>query len=856
MVEVVVAFRAEWNEANREGDRTPCDWLLEYLELASEPRWTLKEKKANAIILLFDGSEEQAVAALTKGTVPLAKHFAGREIDQNSMLKIDPVEDPKLTSDEDPASDEAETDGNGAAETHSKEASLAALKRLNLHFSQKAPSADEAESEDADDECSDDECSADDEIDDECADDECSDDEDFDDEEQREQQALFEQRMSGLQEEVEKQAATIKAMQQKIGDPFKTVLASSEEKPHAPSPGGIRLVGKEALNPAKVARDQARRRLKFYLEEVDRLLGAEEYKAFVHELVRLYPHLREQKKLDCLFSQVYLLSMNEGGGYSRALEILTKTMACLGFFKKPNGDDVRESMRLQQLRISDLDESLDEARKYVLLREGMPVIFSFDIREVMNQIDMPAFRNFLMELADHSDNCLCFFRIPFVEERVAQRVAEGLGDLLSVRQIRFWPLTMEAIREYARRHLEDYGYVLSEDFWPCFEQMIIAEKNDGHFYGFNTVRKVVREVVVQKERALLGLAATAGAAEGALSAETDAAAKIAKSVELAISAETSEPEDEDERQPVPISAADLSWAKQIQIHDSGLSAEEELEQLIGLGAVKEKVLQLIQQFALMKKHEELAVGAFHMRFTGNPGTGKTTVARLIGRIMKERGLLRDGHFFEHTGRDLCGLYVGHTAPKTAAICREAYGSVLFIDEAYSLYRGDQNDRDYGHEALATLVVEMENHRQDFIVIMAGYTDEMELLMKGNSGLASRMPYEIHFPNYTREELCEIFFRFVKPRFAWEPAFETAARRFFDELSDEFLASKEFSNARFVRNVFDRVWGRAALRIQFDAAKPILIESDFMGAVNELKQSPNSLCGSSKRRIGFALADQE
>lgn len=147
----------------------------------------------------------------------------------------------------------------------------------------------------------------------------------------------------------------------------------------------------------------------------------------------------------------------------------------------------------------------------------------------------------------------------------------------------------------------------------------------------------------------------------------------------------------------------------------------------------------------------------HMRFVGNPGTGKTTVARIIGTILKEKGILRNVNFFEHSGRELCGRYVGETAPKTSAMCRDAYGSVLFIDEAYSLYRDDGfSNADYGREAIDTLIAEMENHRSDLMVIMAGYPDDMDKLMNGNADLKSRMPYLIEFPNYARGQLAEIF----------------------------------------------------------------------------------------------------
>lgn len=134
-----------------------------------------------------------------------------------------------------------------------------------------------------------------------------------------------------------------------------------------------------------------------------------------------------------------------------------------------------------------------------------------------------------------------------------------------------------------------------------------------------------------------------------------------------------------------------------------------------------------------------------MRFVGSPGTGKTTVARIVGRILKEKGILEIGNFYEVSGRSLCGRYVGETAPKTSEICRSAYGSVLFIDESYSLYAGDDNSRDYGKEAHRYPHREMENNRDKMVVIMSGYPDEMEVLMKANPGLAGPDALRNPFP---------------------------------------------------------------------------------------------------------------
>ena len=219
--------------------------------------------------------------------------------------------------------------------------------------------------------------------------------------------------------------------------------------------------------------------------------------------------------------------------------------------------------------------------------------------------------------------------------------------------------------------------------------------------------------------------------------------------------------------------------------------------------------------------------------TGGPGTGKTTVARILGKILKEKEVLRIGNLYEYKGRDFCGQYIGETAPKTSGMCRDAYGSVLFIDEAYSLYRGDDNSRDYGIEAIDTLISEMENHKDDLVVIMAGYNDDMEKLMDGNRGLKSRMPYTIEFPNFTRGQLFEIYKSMAADKFKIADDLYPAAKAYFEGLSDEVLNSKNFSNARFVRNLFERTWAKAAMRCQLEGQKSVaLCASDFTNAASE------------------------
>ena len=183
----------------------------------------------------------------------------------------------------------------------------------------------------------------------------------------------------------------------------------------------------------------------------------------------------------------------------------------------------------------------------------------------------------------------------------------------------------------------------------------------------------------------------------------------------------------------------------------------EINELVGLAPVKEYVFGLADNLQVQQRRAaaglKTASLSMHMIFTGNPGTGKTTIARLVAKYLKAIGALKGGQLVEVTRADLVGRYTGHTAPLTNSVIESALGGVLFIDEAYSLYRGEQDS--FGLEAIDTLVKGMEDHRDELVVILAGYTREMEIFLTANSGLASRFPNKIEFPDYTAEELLQI-----------------------------------------------------------------------------------------------------
>jgi SpoVK/Ycf46/Vps4 family AAA+-type ATPase len=240
-----------------------------------------------------------------------------------------------------------------------------------------------------------------------------------------------------------------------------------------------------------------------------------------------------------------------------------------------------------------------------------------------------------------------------------------------------------------------------------------------------------------------------------------------------------------------------------------------------------------------------------MMFLGNPGTGKTTVARIIGRIFRQEGLLRKGHFIETTGN---GLVIGNiqaTMEHVRNLCRDSYGSILFIDEAYGMNIGHSSGN-VADEILPTLVAEMENHRDDMCVILAGYKEEMEEFVKENSGLKSRIPHVLEFPNYTREELIEIFFKMIDGKFEYERELKDTVCEYFLNIPDENLNDREFSNARFVRNLYERLWGKAAYRISQSQDKRLLLKKEDMVCITEEEDFHTMVKEKNKKQIGFTF----
>lgn len=263
------------------------------------------------------------------------------------------------------------------------------------------------------------------------------------------------------------------------------------------------------------------------------------------------------------------------------------------------------------------------------------------------------------------------------------------------------------------------------------------------------------------------------------------------------------------------------WAKRSADDEPFNAIREELDRLVGLGNVKELVYEIYALIKVNRLREQAGLTKnrqmYHMVFKGNPGTGKTTVARIVGKLFHSLEMLDKGHLVEAERADLVGEYIGHTAQKTRELVKKAMDGVLFIDEAYSLARGGQ--RDFGKEAVEVLVKAMEDYKDRFVLILAGYSKEMDRFLRMNPGLPSRVPIQIDFPDYTVDELIQI-------------AGNIAAEREYTMLPQAVMKLKQhligakakggdtFSNARYVRNQIEKSIRNQAVRLlKHDGKQP-------------------------------------
>ena len=538
------------------------------------------------------------------------------------------------------------------------------------------------------------------------------------------------------------------------------------------------------------------------LKRINESTASKEFKALAKEIASAAPEFNMRELKSVFTARSYLFAIGDGCGLGNYLNLLAELAHSV---KLTDGEGVIETEADAYKEDMSQFHSALNALRYANKHDH--AVISIDISEWADHTNSRTFKRFIAEIDKQADDYIIVFRVPYLEKDSLARICRAIADVMFIKTVVFPPFGWEETKKCASSLFAECGFTVQNRAWSHFFDRVTDEKSDGKFYGVDTIEKLVHEAVYAK--------CLKNATTGADSAS--------------------------------ISAADMKCLTRYICHDE-LTGEQQLDMLVGNEQLKSRIREIIAQIEISKTLPQSEKASMHMRFVGNPGTGKTTVARIIGKILKEKGILRVGSFFEYGGRDFCGRFIGETAPKTSGMCRDAYGSVLFIDEAYSLYRGEDNERDFGKEAIDTLIAEMENHRGDLLVIMAGYTDDMEKLLNANQGLKSRMPYTLEFPNFNREELFEIFKSMVSSRFKHDDSLFERAHEYFSSLSDEKLSSKEFSNARFVRNLFERTWAKAATRCQLHNVNDIVLNGeDFEKASGDSEFADNL---SKKSRIGF------
>lgn len=540
-----------------------------------------------------------------------------------------------------------------------------------------------------------------------------------------------------------------------------------------------------------------------------------EMRTYIEELRHVMKNLDSVGSIGQIFSKKLLISIDDGWGYSAFLRAIR---AELVRYYDDNGTEMKieevtlplnngiDVLKSQADKVKDVSEDRVKYNRFSIL--------SYDMREWVDEFSKSDVLNEIRRIGQYAKNILVVFRIPYMDMKRVKDIEQNMSNVVSLRSIVIPPVTSENMVVYLKDKLKEARFLADTDCDDILEQWICQEKNEGNFFGYKTLDKMAGELIYHK----------------------------------ALCSDLNETSENDIKQ---IHVADVKPMVSNVLEDE--DAYELLNELIGITQVKARVREIVAQIKLQKTLEsqgkKIEKPSMHMLFLGNPGTGKTTVARIVGQIFRQEGILKKGFFYEKAGNDFVARYVGTAAQAIRTACRDAYGSVLFIDEAYGMnvttMKGTVAD-----ETIPVLVAEMENHRGDLCVILAGYQEEMAEFLKINSGLASRIPHVIEFPNYTKDELLQIFLQMLDKSFTYEDELLEAVTEYIQNIPKEQYDTKEFSNARFIRNLFEHLWGKAAYRMSLSGEKDVILKKEDWVNVLVEENFNNMVEEKPKRTIGF------
>lgn len=534
------------------------------------------------------------------------------------------------------------------------------------------------------------------------------------------------------------------------------------------------------------------------IEQNEDLVGGVNFTQLTDELVKLSSVMAKTGNYEVFACRAFLFSIGDGCGLSTYLKFLADLIASLGL-RKVNKIPVVEQ------RLGSYDDGPNAFKDFFMSisqgEQSEVSLMCVDISEWLEHTEDFMFKQFLKILEKLNEHFVIVFRVPFIDRDVLERIKISLSDLMFVKTVIFPPVSRGDIEKLVAKEVMKYGYSISSEAFDPFFARLASERADGNYYGLNTVRKVIKELVYNKML-------------------------------------------RDAQKGTKSTAISVSDTRSLTVgNNNNADAKSELEMLIGLKEVKENIRAFVDDFKAYKRDAKNKK-YFNLRFVGNPGTGRSRVAEILGKMLKEEGIISNGLTAEFRLSDLCGRYVGETAPKTAAVYRDAAQGVLFIDGL------DLRDNEkYGKEALATLLSRMRN-ADNVVVVFADYDENMRELIKSFPEAEELIPYTINFANYDRKELSEIFASQVKEGFCHDDELFAAADRYFLSLPDEIINSREFSNARFVRNLYTRTWAKAVLRAEMDGKTQIcLTKEDFECAS---KEKDVSFDMPKKIKMGFTI----
>lgn len=531
--------------------------------------------------------------------------------------------------------------------------------------------------------------------------------------------------------------------------------------------------------------------------------------AYLKEVRKVTSRLEKRGCLDQFFEQKLLLAIDEGWGEFEFVEAIRDALLICYDVSKDNTN-------IQFLRIPKDKGSIywesqlkqcNDCVKGVKEKGGFSVVVC-DLAEHIDNLNSDIFMSMMESFANELKGALFILRIPYGGKVAVLQIESKLSTIMSIRTISIPPISEECQIKYMSDLLKKKDFQLSADCDEMLKLWIMQTEVEENHKGYSTLENMCDMLIYFKMLKNNDTVITPKDIE-------DVTGKLTKKAD----------------------------------------AYELLGELIGMAQIKAKVKEIVAQIKLQNQLADMGKKierpALHMAFLGNPGTGKTTLARILGKIFNQEKILRKGGFHEHSGNEFLEGNVSEMIRKMRKTCRESYGSILFIDEAYGMAIGHSNGNT-GDDLLPILVEEMENHRDDMCVIFAGYEDEMETFFKANSGIKSRVPHVLHFPNYSREELLDIFALMAEGCFEYEEELKETLQDYLERLPDEYYESKEFSNARFIRNLYERVWGKAAYRINFTDDKDIILKNADIKAALEEDMFNIPKVEEKKKRIGFAI----